>query len=167
MQSSLASKVVHWSSQRSATHGGHWHYLRQDWSYLSVDVKNRFSILESPNCAFPAWYRLLSIFSHLDLERRRGLPAPSRRHKTTASLYLPFTADIATAWGSIDYLKELHFHCLDDGPSSSFQLRLAIEPPRPRQVCLSCISFDQIRLDWTRVSSLTLVSSDIRMPLLR
>jgi len=108
------------------------------WSYFSVDV-------EKPN--FPllnhqiAHSGVVPLSVHLfpsGYGTKQGLASA----KQALSLYLLFTADIATAWGSIDYLKiapllkELHFHCLDDGPSSSFQLRLATEYPRPRQVRL-------------------------------
>ena len=146
------------------------------WSYLSVDVEKPNFPLLNHQIAHSGLVPLSVYLFPSGYGTKQGLASAKQAMSLVikqlhriASLYLLFTDDIATEWGSIDYpktaplLKELHFHCLDDGPSSSFQLRLAIEPPCPRQVCLSCISFDQIRLDWTRVSSLTLVLSDIRM----
>lgn len=55
-------------------------------------------------------------------------------------------------------LKELHVHCrrLSITTTTSWLLRVAIEPPRPRRVLLDGVSYKQVSIDWTNVSSLVL-----------
>jgi len=145
------------------------------WSCISFDTeKPNFPLLNhqiAHSGAVPLTIFLASgLGSKQELSLANAKQAMSiiiKQLHRVVSLYLLFTEEVAMACGSIsdlDYpktaphLEELHIHFLDHDPGSSFQLRLAIEPPRPRQVTLNYISFDQICLDWSNVSSLTLNS---------
>jgi len=149
------------------------------WSSISFDTENpNFPLLNHQIAHSGAVPLTIFLASGLASKQERSLANATqamsiiiKQLHRVVSLYLLFTEEVAMACGSIsglDYpktaplLEDLHFHFLDHGPGS-FQLRLAIEPPRPRQVTLNSISFDQICLDWSNVSSLTLNSCYVHM----
>ena len=149
------------------------------WSSISIDAENpnfpllNHQIAHSGVAPLSVYLSASGFESEQELANaKQAMSLVIKQLHRVASLYLNPTNDFAMACGSIPYLdypktapllEELHFHCVDDGPSSSFQLKLAIEPPRPRQVRLRSISFDQICIDWSSVSSLALEFCDIRM----
>jgi len=141
------------------------------WSYISFDTeKPNFPLLNhqiAHSGTVPLSVFLVSGFgSNKELANaKQAMSLVIKQLHRVVSFYLLLRDEVAMGCASIsdlDYpktaplLEELHFHCPNNGPTSSFQLRFAIEPPRPRQVTLDYISFDQICLDWSNVSSLTL-----------
>jgi len=145
------------------------------WSFMSVNAKEPNIPLLNHQIAHSGVVPLVVYLFGPD----PGLPSAKQAmslvikllHRT-ARLYLNFNEDDAMVCGSVSdldypktapFLKDLHFHAPDVGPTDPFQFKLAIEPPSPQEVHMDCISFDHVCLDWTRVSSLTVDSSRIQM----
>ena len=87
----------------------------------------------------------------------------------TASFYLDIRGDFITLFDSLSelhrpkaapLLNELHAHFELSSRTRSRLLRLAIEPPRPQHVVLDTIPVNNLVIDWTNLSSLSLDKVD-------
>jgi hypothetical protein len=141
------------------------------WSRISVDArKSNFPLLNyqvTHSGEIPLSIHLFALDddTHDDpstLSKETMSLIVKQLHRTS-SLCINLPVNFITEFSSLSILdcpnatpllKEFHVHCSDE--LRSFRLRLAIEPPSPRTMLFEGLPCDQVYLNWTYISHLTL-----------